>query len=683
MSARTGGAKRARRGGGPGGARIAWLPVLAVAFLLVFGFYPLPWRVPGHPALWAEHARFWAGASLLTLGPVLALAAVDLPWLHAAPSWLLRALRRPPPLAFAAVVVVVFTGLAVWVSWYVSGFAPVTGGEVAQVFHARLLAQGHVALPADPHWEFFAVDSVIPRRGWFSPSPLGGPAVLALGFLIRAPWLLYPLLGGVTAAALYQFARRACGEAQGRVAAVLFSVTAMPLLVAAGYTNHVPTLLLSVTALMLVAEWERAERVGIRRWCAAGIGLAIGATIAVRPLDGLVVAGAIGVFQLVVATGDEQSRWKELGAEVAGGVVGLAPLLLLGWGGPGGAWHFAYGAPWGAAHSPGFPFGVADTLAAPLRADLHAAQLVSALNFQVAGWALPALLVAGLGILAMRRTSPWDALLFGLFGALVLACGVYTPAAGMADARLLYTALPALLVVLARTPFLVAERWGGYWRHGAPLAALALVGVAWLVPMPPYGALGLVQAARASGAPARLGLSAAVREAGVKHAVVFIHQPFSMRLQRRLWGLGFSRSEAESLLRHSDACSLLDAVTLGEADSLLVPSAIAAHAATYAPGALPIRAADPEIRISSPASLTPACRAALALDAQYGSMPFAAGLVQETVGPDGRPGGDIVYVADLGTHNAALRARFGDRAWYRAWTERRPDGSVVARVAPY
>ncbi|MGH7650039.1 MAG: hypothetical protein ACREND_18170, partial [Gemmatimonadaceae bacterium] len=42
------------------------------------------------------------------------------------------------------------------------------------------------------------------------------------------------------------------------------------------------------------------------------------------------------------------------------------------------------------------------------------------------------------------------------------------------------------------------------------------------------------------------------------------------------------------------------------------------------------------------------------------------------VGPDGRVGGDVVFVRDLGARNEELRARFGDRPWYRYRPRRSP-----------
>jgi hypothetical protein len=53
-----------------------------------------------------------------------------------------------------------------------------------------------------------------------------------------------------------------------------------------------------------------------------------------------------------------------------------------------------------------------------------------------------------------------------------------------------------------------------------------------------------------------------------------------------------------------------------------------------------------------------------------------------TIGADGRVGGNVVWVLDLGAHNEALRARFGDRAWYRFRPHLRR-GDPNPTIAPY
>jgi hypothetical protein len=61
---------------------------------------------------------------------------------------------------------------------------------------------------------------------------------------------------------------------------------------------------------------------------------------------------------------------------------------------------------------------------------------------------------------------------------------------------------------------------------------------------------------------------------------------------------------------------------------------------------------------------SPGCVADLTSDGD-GVATFAPFFPANTIEPDGRLGGNVVYALDLGPHNEALRARFGDRTWYR------------------
>lgn len=673
----------------PATERRAPVPALAVAaavLLIAIGFYPLPLLMPGHAAIARQNLYYWLGAGTLTLGPVLALAAMPFAWVRALPARAARLLGRPGPLAFALIVGVAFAVLSAALAYYAYHFAPITEDEIAQLWHARILLHGRLALPADPNFEFFAVDNVIDRGAWLSQFPIGGPLVLALGQLTRVPWLLDPLLGAFTAAALYHFCRRAFGEMQGRAIAVLFTLAPVTLLMSASYMNHVPVLFLAMGTLALLAEWDRATTLRPRLLLAGGMGLAVGFMATIRPLDAVVVAACVGVFQLAVLRRDP-GRWRDLLLEIVLGVVGVAPLLYANWATTGGVFHFAYEVMWGPAHRLGFHVDPQGRPYTPLAALARAAKYTDELNIFVLQWPVPALLVAIAGLVSMRRTTRWDALLLGLLGAQLVAYALYWHDGEFLGPRFLYTVMPVVIVLVARTPFLLADRWGGYWRHAAPLGALACVAAAWLMPMGPYGAIGMVRQVHATRPTFKVDLAAATRAAGAHHALVFVHESFSGRLLRRLWGVGFTRTGAAQAFAHGDACSVLSAVQQAEADTAQSLSDRAAFAAeriaTYAPGAAPIRALDPAIHISSELSLTPDCRAALASDARYGSLPFGLGLLLEPIGPDGRLDGDVVYAADLDDRNDALRSRFGDRTWYRAWAEAAPDGSVHAVVARY
>jgi len=86
--------------------------------------------------------------------------------------------------------------------------------------------------------------------------------------------------------------------------------------------------------------------------------------------------------------------------------------------------------------------------------------------------------------------------------------------------------------------------------------------------------------------------------------------------------------------------------------------------------------------VASRESITPECQAELDADRRLGGAPFGPALPLEEFGPDGRIGGDVIYAADLGDRNEVLRARFGDRRWYRLSLH--PErGGMRAVLTPY
>ncbi len=220
------------------------------------------------------------------------------------------------------------------------------------------------------------------------------------------------------------------------------------------------------------------------------------------------------------------------------------------------------------------------------------------------------------------------------------------------------------------------------------MVAVACVVLAWLVPASPIGAWRRVSEVHDSRENFKVDIAAASAAAGAHHALVFVHEPFGGRLIRRVWELGMPRSDAAQLFERADACSLLEAVRGVEVDATLPPDARAAAAATravpFVAGPQQVHALDPSIHINSERSLSPACRDALEADAKFGGLPFGSALLLDEIGPDGHVGGDVIYVADLDDHNEALRARFGDRAWYRAtYIDRDSTGARRAVVKPY
>ena len=114
---------------------------------------------------------------------------------------------------------------------------------MAQQWHARILASGRVAAVAEPYPEFFNTAPVFDRDGrWYSQYPIGGPAFVALGVLVNAPWIVNPLLLGIATWVLYRFLSDVFDETTARVTALLWVASPMVLIMSASQMNHVPAL---------------------------------------------------------------------------------------------------------------------------------------------------------------------------------------------------------------------------------------------------------------------------------------------------------------------------------------------------------------------------------------------------------------------------------------------------------
>lgn len=602
-------------------------------------------------------------------------------------AWASRRLTTVPPVVFALGVGVVATGLSLFFARFAFGKAASTPDEIAQLWQAKVLLRGHLSLPVDPNREFFGLETIVDVGRWYSQFPIGGPLAMVPGALVGAPWLVNPVLLGVAAVLLYSFARRAYGETQGRAIAGVFVTAPMVLILAGTWMNHVPVLCLTTLAMLLLVAWDGATSRARSAGIAAAIGVVLGLIATIRPLDAVAVALAVGVFQISVALG-RVVKWRDVPFQIAGGIAGALPLLLANRATTGSAFRFGYDVLWGEGHRVGFhtdPYGNTHTLAHGL--DL-ASTYVSELNMFLLAWPVPAVLIMVITLVAVRRVSRWDGLVLALLGAQLAAYAAYWGEGEFLGPRFLYTALPALVILVARAPFAIAERFGRRVVRGTVAAILACLAIAWLVPSLPYSVLGLAAQARDARQTLKADIAGAVRAANAHNAVVFLREPFTMRLTRRLWGIGMPRSDAARIIARSDACSVLSALRNVENDSAGSRDRLAfvrtAVVTLPAPAELSPPDGVPRVRVASRQSITPECQAELDADRRLGGAPFGPALPLEQFGRDGRIGGDVIYVADLGDRNEVLRARFGDRRWYRlALHPEREGGRMRVVITPY
>jgi hypothetical protein len=649
-------------------ARLVWISIGVV--LIGLPLLPLPRWVgaedTGPP--WSTHLMAWLLGTI-----VVGIVAVLAGWLMRDRPVRLPRVRRPAwwivgacSLAFAVAATMVMQGV----------FAgnPHLVDEMAHLFHARVFAQGRLAAPAPEPPEFFLLLHTTVRDGaWVSQYPPGHTALLTLGALINAEWVVGPLLGGVSVVLVFLLARGLYGPVTGVLAAFLFAASAWVLVMSGTYMSHVSAVAWSLLAWAAVFG---PRRPGPRHWLLAGVALA--AVAATRPLDA--VAAALPVLAWMTT----RRRVVVPGAWM---LVGGAPVLaFLAWfnmqlfGGPS---TFGYTAMYGAEHGLGFhvdPYGNGYT---PLIAVSNAAVALRRLHVYLYELPVPVLtLVAVWAFLARRRRS--DAYVaVGVLAAPVLYF-FYWHSGFLYGPRFYYAAVPFLVIALAR-----AMRW--IWsaaRRSTPAycnlqvaattaaAVVLLWGWADLLP-------DRLSAYRQQLPTLKLHPKHALSDAGVAQALVLVPESWSARVIAGLWAQGVSQGLTERAFRRLDTCDLdqmlAEARRHGTRDGALESLIETMIAKTPNPVPPVPGAPDPWVRLRPREGLPEACRRELTRD-RDGFTVFANLGWRNDVDLDS----GIVFARDLFERNDALLTRYrGWDLWRWAPPPGQPDAlPVLVRLNP-
>ena len=264
-----------------------------------------------------------------------------------------RWLARPGDTAFLLGLMLLLGGLLSAINLLVLEGIPHVTDSTAYHWLAKELLHGRITAPSPDLYEyvyahFFQNDL---QGRWFTFFQLGWPAVLALGMMVKAPWLVPPIVGTLTLIPAYRLAQRwmapagtddsedaaSVCSAKARWLLILFAFAPFHLFLFASFMSHALSTLLTLWALeRLLVLWE-APRKGI----ALQLGLLLGALFFTRAYNGtLMILAACAVLGFL----SQRRRLRPAGWAML--LAGLLPFLLLQ------AWqnHTLTGSPFTFAH---------------------------------------------------------------------------------------------------------------------------------------------------------------------------------------------------------------------------------------------------------------------------------------------------------------------------------------------
>lgn len=594
-----------------GGASRGWHAAFLAAAIIVaaLGFLPIANWIPGGHASAGYQLLVdgWLSGTAICLGAGVVVAIL---------------LRRRPPATVApapgdargadivsAAIVAAALALYVVVARLVFSGRPLLIDEIIQVFQARIYASGRLWLPAPAHPEFTSSMHLIDTGKVYGQFPAGGPAMLALGSLVRAEWLVGPAAGAASAWAFARFLRLVEPRRFVRhLALALFALAPFVVFMSGSHMNHVTSLMWLMLATAALFSAVRDNGSHLRSALACGFALGMAATI--RPVDALAFALPAGLWFLQ-RTIRLPARWRELAAAGAGVALPVAALCAVNWATTGAPLRFGYTVMWGRSHDLGFhaaPWGDMHTPARGLELlNLYFLRLQSYLFETPFPALLPAIVWLGLGSEHDRA----DRFLLVSGTLLCLLYAAYWHDGFYLGPRFLFALAPALALWSARA---VTIPVGNPLTRRALAVALVsgvLIGLVLLVPI-------RLRQYRQGMISLRWNPDVELERAGVKEGLVFVRESWGSELLVRLWALGVSRPAAEHYYRAIDPCALEQTISGLERAGADSTRALAALEPLVKDSIRLVRSdvsSDPTLRRLPGYAYTPLCNERLAEDA--------------------------------------------------------------------
>ncbi|HET6617850.1 MAG TPA: glycosyltransferase family 39 protein [Gemmatimonadota bacterium] len=569
-------------------------------------------------------------------------------------------------------LLLVLGGILVFVSTFAFEHRPQLIDDVIQVFQAKIFASGALMAPEPADRAFFITQHMIMDGGrWYSQYPPGHSALLALGVLSGAAWLVPIALSVATAALLYRFVAEAYDESTARLTLLLLVLAPFFWFMGASFMNHVSSLAGVAAFLYGFARWEKW---GSERWLALA-GAALGVAILSRPVEIVAIGAVFGGVLAVEAL--RRKSWRPI---AACGIPFLAVASL----------YLAFNAAttghplrpgyielWGSAHGLGFhegPWGEPHTPAAGLRNEILDLALLNVFLFE---WPVPALWPLGIALAAGWLSERWDARLLTAFLAVPAVYFFYWHRDTFLGPRFLYVTIAFLVPLLARAAIEGARRLRARVVPGPGSSS---------VDLPTWAVLALVLAtgyAVAYGIPARyliyrtsmesmkLDLVAEAKAAGIDRGLVFVAETWGSRVIAELRGLGASAPAVEKAYRQADLCELQEIVDRARTENWS-PARVEAALDEASVGADALVFVDvgggPTTRFKPGSRLTAACLDEVRYD-RLGYTLFTPHLADDPPDLDG----PLVIARDLRDRNAELVARYPERGvWIYRGGELRP-----------
>ncbi|MEX2191064.1 MAG: glycosyltransferase family 39 protein, partial [Bacteroidota bacterium] len=346
---------------------------------------------------------------------------------------------------FLAACFLIFLVATNLVSLFVFEHLPHVQDSIAQVFHAKIFAQGHFTAPPPVLPEFFQFLQMILRDRWYSQYPPGHILLLTPATLAGIPWVVNPLFGSLSILLLYFLGRELHGEKTGRIAALLALASPFLLFMSSEFMNHTTALFFFLLFLLFFVKAIRSGR-GIDGLIS---GSALGWVILTRPYSAAALALPFLLYGLAVLLKRGPDVWRAGIGFTVSLILFLSLLLGFNFVTNGDPLVFGFQTLWGVQVSPGFGGSNAGEAHTPVKGIAQAISSLNGMNKHLFEWPLPSLIFVAV-FFAARGKGLWDFLLLASFFSVLAAYFFYWFHDWCFGPRFLYETSGPLIILTAR-----------------------------------------------------------------------------------------------------------------------------------------------------------------------------------------------------------------------------------------
>jgi len=261
--------------------------------------------------------------------------------------------------------------------------------EAAYDFQAKIFLLGRLYVPSPCAKEFFDFPHVINNGRWYSQYPPGFPALLAIGYIFKAPWVINPLFAALTIILIFYLGTELFDEKTGFWAALFASLSYWFLILSSTLMSHTTHLFFCTLFLLFyIRAWRNPS---LKNGFISGFGFFM--AFLIRPYESVLFAVAPAIYLLFVFIKEPKKYYKATLALALMALLAAGALMAYNYGTTGHPLKMGYIERYGPDHGVGFGkkgyTGVPHTF---LRGANYAWANLVQLHLHLFGWPISSLL---------------------------------------------------------------------------------------------------------------------------------------------------------------------------------------------------------------------------------------------------------------------------------------------------